>query len=290
MIDVLAASRPIAQGVGPEDIQNLTDAVDVSSITARDGAIAFGLLVGGVLLAIVVGSIVRRLLRKVPGLPEEATHLIPRATRALFVLIGIALALNQLGVDVGWFTVVIALVAVMVVLMIRPLVENGAAGLLIQSRPSFTIGDDIESNGHRGEVTDINSRTTVLKTLDRRRVHIPNTDVLDNVIVVYTAFDQRRSDLDLDIEYRADVEEVLRLLEAAATAAAGVHDEPAPRALLEGFGTATFTVSLRWWHGARLTEDARTLDSVSREVKRALDHAGIALPSPEVNVRRSDSA
>jgi small-conductance mechanosensitive channel len=115
------------------------------------------------------------------------------------------LSLNLLGVDIGWFTVTIGLVAVVFVLMIRPLIENLAAGLLLETRPSFSLGDEIETSGFTGEVVEISARSTAVKTRDHRRVHIPNTDVLDNTIVVYTALDRRRSHIELQIEYAADI-------------------------------------------------------------------------------------
>jgi small-conductance mechanosensitive channel len=63
---------------------------------------------------------------------------------------------------------------------------------------------EIETNDYTGEVIEINARSTVIKTTDWTRIHIPNTDVLHNPITVFTAFERRRSAIELEIEYRAD--------------------------------------------------------------------------------------
>ena len=101
------------------------------------------------------------------------------------MLIALAWAVSLLGVEVGWFALVVASGLIVFVLMVRPLVENLAAGLLLQSRPSFGIGDQIETNGYRGDVISITARSTIIQTRDWKRIHIPNQDVLDESLDVY---------------------------------------------------------------------------------------------------------
>lgn len=206
----------------------------------------------------------------------------------MVVFIGLAISLSLLGVDVGWFTVTIALVAIVFFLMIRPLIENLAAGMLLETRPSFAVGDEIETNGYTGEVVEINVRSTAIQTRDFRRVHIPNTEVLDDTIIVHTAFDRKRSELELEIEYAADMAETTRILIGAATSVEGVHAEPPPYVRARRFGTGTYILLLRWWHDASLGAASRSLDGVVRAVKTALDAADIAMPSPELIVRQPD--
>jgi small conductance mechanosensitive channel len=128
----------------------------------------------------------------------------------------------------------------------------------------------------------------VLQTRDGRRVAIPSTDVLDNSIIIYTSFEKRRSSLTVDIEYRADLDAAEAALIAAASSAAGVLDVPAPSIRARDFGSGTYELELRWWHGPRLSEESQAQDQVVRSVKRHLDAAGIAMPSPERIIRQPD--
>lgn len=273
-----------------DDIEKIEEAVDTSALTSRDVAAAAIIFAASCVLAWVLGLAAKHVMRRFTDAPEYVDQLIGRLVRSVTVFVGFATALERLGVDVGWFAVIIALVGVVIVLMIRPLVENGASGLLLTSRPSFSVGDDIETNGHRGEVITINGRSTVIQTRDHRRVHIPNTDVLDNPITVYTAYPGRRSQLDLEVAYDSDIDEVSRLLIEAASGVDGVLEEPAPSTRLRGFGTGTVIVRLRWWHDSHLGADGKSLDGVVREVKRVVDAAGVDMPSPELIVRQPDRA
>lgn len=277
------ATQVIAQS-----FEEVDTVLDTSRVTGWDIGIALTILAVSWPVSAVTARIVKRLFRRFPSTPDYVPSLAARGARILVLITALALSMSLVGVNVGWFTVTLALVAIVAVLMLKPLAENAAAGFLLDSRPAFHVGDEIVTNGYEGEVIAINARVTVIRTRDWRWIHIPNTDVLSDTIVVYTASARRRSTIDLDIEYAADIAEATRLLIEAASSVEGVHDQPQPIVRAQGFGTATYTLSLRWWHDPDVSSGVRTLDGVVREVKRVLDDAGIGLPSPELIVRQPD--
>ena len=93
---------------------------------------------------------------------------------------------------------------------------------------------------------------------------------------------------ELEIEYGADPDHASRLVVEAASAVDGVRADSISQARARGFGTGTYILSLQWWHDPDLSSTSMSHDGVVREVKRALDDAGIALPSPEVIIRQPD--
>ena len=174
-----------------DPVQGVEDALTSGTVSGWDVFAAFVIL----LLAWPVGVFVRKFttkaLRKVPNLPEELVIDGARAARWFVFLVALAWSLSILGVGVGWVTIIVVIVLVLGVLMLKPMVENAAAGLLLTIRPVFNLGDQIETLGYEGAVTTISSRSTVLKASDGREIHIPNTEVLSKPIVVYTATDSR---------------------------------------------------------------------------------------------------
>jgi small-conductance mechanosensitive channel len=286
MVGVFIPTDLVAQSV--DDLERIEQAVDTAGVTGWDVFAGLLVLVLTWPVALAVGRITKRAIRRVPGVPEYVLNLAKRGAQILTSIVGVAISMSLFGVNVGWFTVTVALVLILAVLMLRPLIENLAGGLLLQTRPSFRIGDEIETKGVRGEVTEINARTTVIQTRDWEVVHIPNDDVLSEVITVLTALERRRSTIELEIEYGADIAETTRLLVEAASGVDGVHADPPSHIRARGFGTGTYILSLRWWHDPDSSSAGRTLDGVVRAVKRVLDEAGIALPSPELIVRQPD--
>ena len=272
-----------------QDGSRIDEFVDTSAVTGWDVVIGLTVLALSFPLSSAVAWIVGRATRR-SNLPDAIRLVVKRLARTVVIIVGVAVAVSLMGASVQWFTIVVALIGLIAVLMLRPLIENFSAGLLLEVRGSFVVGDEIDSNGHTGEVRVINGRTTVLQTRDGRRVAIPSTDVLDNTIIIYSAFAKRRSSLTVDIEYRADLDDAVAALIEAASSAEGVFEDPAPSVRARGFGSGTYELELRWWHGPRLTDESRAQDRVVRNVKSRLDAAGIAMPSPERIIRQPDVA
>ena len=264
-----------------EELDKIDEAV--STATGWDIAAALLILVLAWPVAAVIGRLARRLARRIPATPEYVPELVGRSVRWLVMLIALAWAVSLLGVQVGWFALVVASGLVVFVLMVRPLVENLAAGLLLQSRPSFGIGDQIETNGYRGDVISITARSTIIQTRDWKRIHIPNQDVLDESLDVYTAFERRRSSLDMTVDFVVDPDRAEEVVVSALKDVEGVLDDPGPYVLARGFDNGTI-LQVRWWHEPDLRSESRSLDRVVRAVRRSLADAGIGMATPEIRV------
>ena len=257
-----------------DEIEKIDEAIRTA--TGWDIAAAVLILLLALPVASLIGRLARRIARRIPGTPEYVPELIARAFRWLVMVVAFAWAVSLLGVDVGWFALVVASVLVIFILMVRPLVENLAAGLLLQSRDSFGVGDQIETNGYRGDVVEITARSTVIRTRDWKRIHVPNQDVLANPLDVFTAFERRRSAIDLEIDYAVDPDHAEEVLVNAVRKVEGVLDDPEPYVLARGIGENAGTMmQVRWWHQPDLRSQSRTLDRVLRAIRRALDDAGI---------------
>ncbi len=268
-----------------EELEKIDEAIRTSTATNWDIAAGILILVVAWPLSSLVGRIARRVSPRVPGTPDYVSELVGRSIRWLVMIIAVAWAVSLFGVEVGWFALVVAFVVLIAILMVRPLVENLAAGLLLQSRPSFAIGDQIETNGYRGDVLSITARSTIIQTRDWKRIHIPNQDVLESSLDVYTAFERRRSFLDLEIDYAVDPDHAEEVLVNAVREVDGVLDDPEPYVLARGVGDSAGTIlQVRWWHEPDLRSESRTLDRVMRAIRRALDEAGIGIALPEMRV------
>ena len=73
----------------------------------------------------------------------------------------------------------------------KDIFQNFLAGLLLLTKP-FNVGDQIIFRDFEGTVEDIQTRATLLKRDDGRRVVIPNSDLYMNAVTMNTAFPIRR--------------------------------------------------------------------------------------------------
>ena len=162
----------------------------------------------------------------------------------------------------------------------KDILQNLLSGVLILLRQPFKVGDQIKVGDYEGTVEDIETRATILKTYDGRRVVIPNADIYTRSVIVNTAHPLIRSQYDIGIGYGDDWDEAMEVMLEAARGCEGVEPEPAPEALPVGLDESQKTVRLRWWTKSTRTDTVHTSARVLRDVSNALKKAGIDLPYP----------
>ena len=290
VIESLFAPSEASLTFGVSVPDGVKEAIQPEGVTGWDILLAVVI----VLIAIPVGRgvdrLTRKLVKRIPDASTEAVHVAGHVARYGVWFLAWSLGLSLVGVEVGWAVAIAVVFLIMIVLILRPLIENSAAGLLLQARPSFAVGDHIEASGYRGEVIEINARTTSLKTPDGIRIHIPNTQVLSEVLVVYTAYEQRRVSVDLGVDPAADLASVTKVLVAAVSGVDTVLADPAPVAVARSFGDGTINLSVRFWFGPDTHSVVAVTDGAIRALQAAINDAGIGMPPPQIFVETKRSA
>ncbi|PHP28542.1 mechanosensitive ion channel family protein [Limimaricola cinnabarinus] len=162
----------------------------------------------------------------------------------------------------------------------KDILQNMLAGILILIRQPFEVGDQIVSGGHEGTVERIETRATLIKTYDGRRVVIPNSDIYTDAVVVNTAFDKRRSQYDVLIGCSDDIDAACAVMVETAGGCEGVLADPAPEAIPWGMDADGNTIRLRWWTAPARADVVHVWGRVIRDVYNALDAKGVDLPYP----------
>jgi small-conductance mechanosensitive channel len=129
----------------------------------------------------------------------------------------------------------------------RDILQNFLAGILLLLTEPFRIGDQIAVRTFEGTVEDIQTRATMLRTYDGRRVVIPNSSLFTESVTVHTAFAYRRLEYDFSVGSDAALEPLQAQLLQAIQSVAGVLPEPAPDVLVVKLDNASVTLRLRWW-------------------------------------------
>lgn len=162
----------------------------------------------------------------------------------------------------------------------KDILQNMLAGILILVRQPFEVGDQIVAGDYEGTVQHIETRATIIKTYDGRRVVIPNSDVYTNAVTVNTAFDIRRSAYDFGITYGSDTAMAMKVAVDAVKDIDGVLTDPAPEALSTNLGDFAKVVTLRWWTKSTQTDVVHTRSDVMLAVENAFAANDIDIPFP----------
>lgn len=129
----------------------------------------------------------------------------------------------------------------------RDILQNFLAGLLILLAEPFRIGDEIRVKEFSGVVDDIQTRATLITTDDGQRIVIPNASLFTESVTVKTAFEQRRSQLDVLVPPRDDLAEVLEQLRAEVQRVPGVASTTEVSVAAVELTDAAVRVRVYWW-------------------------------------------
>src|SRR4051794_33709741 len=184
---------------------------------------------------------------------------------SLFIIGGLLAALSALDLTQVVLSILglSAVVGLAVGFAFRDITENFIASVLLGMRRPFQIGDYITVAGQSGVVKSLNTRATVLVTLEGRHVRIPNSVIFKEIMVNSTASPSFRNSFDVTIPVEAST---VAAIEAVSKALAGQKDilrDPPPRALVESLEPGVVKLRVYFWsptHGIdwfQLTSDAK---------------------------------
>lgn len=239
---------------------------------------------GGIVLA---GWIAARLIRKHMG---ASALLYSRTVFILGVVIGVFFAVMSLGFSwrgaLATAGVTGTVLALLVTFVAQTSISNIISGyFLLLDRP-FKEGDAIKIGDTVGVVLEIGFLSVKLRTFDNILVRIPNTEILNSLIMNLTAYDIRRIETVVGISYKEDPERAIQAIKGALAVDPLFLAGPEPIVMAREFGPSSVNIRVMAW-----IDQNNFFEASSRLVtlvKEALEGAGIRIPFPQVVVRRED--
>ena len=199
---------------------------------------------------------------------------------ALYILLGLITA-SALDIDVSSVIALASVLTLALSLALQNMVSNIIGGFTILYTRPFHSGDYVEIAGQAGTVQEINMTYTKLSTADNKIISIPNSAVVAAQIVNYSAMETRRVEVVVSASYDTPTQKVIDALVQAGTVDNALL-EPAPAAVITGYGESAINYSLRLWVK---TEDYWDVYfTVNRRVKEVFDEQGVIMTYPHLNV------
>jgi small conductance mechanosensitive channel len=193
------------------------------------------------------------------------------------VIGGLLVALHLLGMTdaVLSFLGLAGVVALAVGFAFRDIAENFIASVMLGVRRPFRVGDLIEVAGKAGVVKSLNTRATVLVTLDGSHVRIPNAVIFKEILVNKTASTIVRGSFDVIVPWNASIAMATEAITTALREHEGFEEEPPPRTLLEAIEPAGVRLRSYFWFPGRGVDRGKLLSDAQLAAKVALQKAGI---------------
>jgi len=230
--------------------------------------------------------ILRTTRRRRPNMGVVFARLISAAT----ILLGFLVAFSVVApsFQAGDLIKILGISGVAIGFAFQNILQNFLAGLLLLWAEPFRIGDEIKLDPYEGTVEEIQTRATIIKTYDGRRVVIPNADLFTHSVTVNTALDIRRWEYDLAVNGIRELAELKSLVSNAVSKVQGVLPDPRPEVLVMDLGDPDLNavkVRVLWWTKApRQHEMLASYDQVLTAIRQTLNRSRVG---PEVAQNRA---
>lgn len=233
-----------------------------------------------------------RLASRNQKIADATIYTLNRVLHYLIMLIGIMVALSSIGLDFSSVAWIAGALSVGIGFGLQSIVNNFVSGLIIMFERSLKVGDFLElQSGVTGTVSQINMRSTIIRTPDNLEIVVPNSEFISGRVVNWTLTDNdRRLRIPFSVEYGTDKELVVHLvMQAARNVPYTLEDENhEPQVWMTRMGDNGLEFELLVWVRQGVDIEVRRAESRQGlkaaylwEIESALRDAGIGIPFPQ---------
>jgi small-conductance mechanosensitive channel len=265
-------------------------------ITTWDFIQAILSLVITYLLAKFIQNTLIRLKTDENGKIPPAIYTLSRVVFYLIIVLGVIIAFSSMGIDFTKLAIIAGALSVGIGFGLQSVVSNFVSGIIILFEHNIKVGDFIElDSGLKGTVTDIDVRSTIVKTLDNLDIIVPNSELVTAKVTNFTLNDPLvRIHISFGVAYGTDKELVKKAVLEAARRVDITYDDGAkrrPQVWLVGFGDSSLDFELVNWVNPKLGKATpgswRAL--YTWEIESALQRYNIEIPFPQRDIHIKES-
>ena len=202
----------------------------------------------------------------------------------IVVLMGLGVALQTIGFDLGALFAAGAFFAVAIGFAMQNVAQNFVSGIILLTERTIKPGDVLEVENRIVRVTRMGLRATVARSRDEQDLIIPNSTLVQNTVTNFTLRDSDfRLRTTVGVSYASDMKLVMRVLRETAVSFPHRHAEHDPLVLMTEFGDSSVNFEIAVW--TREPWRTRVLQSeLNQMVWWALKQNGITIPFPQRDV------
>ncbi len=205
------------------------------------------------------------------------------------LIIGVIIAFQIIGIDLSGLFVFFGFLSVGIGFGLQNITSNFISGLILLFEQHIKVGDRVTVGETEGDVTEINIRSTTVRSRNNIAIIVPNSDFISGTVVNWSHGDPKvRLEIPVGVSYNSDLETVLRSLKEVAEETPSVLSDPAPQVLFESFGDSSWDMNLRVWindpKGNRLVRSDLNCAIVHKFRKREIE---IPFPQRDLHFKSS---
>ncbi len=237
------------------------------------------------IIGIYVSKILVKILKKAlnnAGIENILVNFISSIVNWLLLLFVIIAALSQLGINTNSLIALIGAAGLAIGLALQDSLKNFASGVMLITFRPFKEGDFVEAAGTTGTVEKITIFSSTLRTPDNKEVIVPNGPIYSEVIINYSARENRRVDMVFGIGYGDDIKKAKELIEKIIGEDPRILKNPEPLVAVGELADSSVNFEVRPWVKTGDYWDVKF--DITEKIKLSFDENGISIPFPQMDV------
>jgi len=165
----------------------------------------------------------------------------------------------------------------------QTLIKNFISGIIVLFERKIRVGDILDIDGICGTVSEINTRSSVVRSIDGVETMIPNSLFLENRVTNLTLTNRRnRRTIRVGVSYGTPPQMVIEGLKECVARHGLILKDPEPLVLFEDFGDNALIFAVYFWvefndktNAAQVASDVRIM------IDKRFNELGIGVPFPQ---------
>ena len=210
-----------------------------------------------------------------------ASHASSILLNYMIIALGFIVGLAMLGVDLNKVSILAGAFGVGIGFGLQGVVNNFVSGLILLFERPIHVGDVIEIGGSEGVVTNVGIRATIVRTWNEAELIVPNSQLVSEKVTNWTLSDRmRRIELPVRLNYGAEPQKVIELLESVALSDQRILKYPPPKAVFREYGDSSINFMLWVWTD-NFDNWSQIRSDLAAAVYDAVYKAGMSFPFPQ---------
>ncbi|MCB9360805.1 MAG: mechanosensitive ion channel [Flavobacteriales bacterium] len=218
------------------------------------------------------------------GAIEGQGRSIVQIIKYLIYILASFITIRSLGIDITIIGAFFATLGLGLGFALQELFRDIISGIVILFERNVKVGDILEVDDLVGNVKEIRLRTSVLRTRDGIYMVIPNSKIINEKVINWTANNKStRFSISIGVAYGSDVEKVKELLLRSVDDHDKISDRPSPIVFFNDFGDSALLFELRFW-----TIDTWSIEITKSELRFKINQLfrenNIQIPFPQRDI------
>ena len=190
--------------------------------------------------------------------------------------------LTMIGVEMTSFLAILGAAGLAVGLALKDTLQNFAAGVMILFFKPYKVGDWIEFEGISGTVKEIQIFSSILTTIENKRVIIPNGLLQSSTLTNFSAEDKRRIEWVFCIAYGDDYDLAKTLISEWIQKDSRILSDKKSDIVLSELADSSINIRVRVWVKKKDFQPVKF--DFNEKVYKEFPKKGLNIPYPQLDV------